>query len=915
MRRSLCVPLLAAAIAAQPVQLVRDINSRPAPAESLPRSFVRVGGNTFFSARTAASGRELWRTDGTAGGTIQLTEIVAGIGDGNPDLLTPFGQQLLFAAGDQTAGQSLWTSDGTLAGTRQLRQFEGALAIAAASLPGLALVATTTELWRTDGTVAGTVLLRQMPAMSLNVFNSARLGNELLFTRADEVWRTDGTAAGTRLISARALFSNLAVIGSRAFFGAPDGLRSYDGATVQTIAPGAAPWLVSAAGTTVFWGSSQLFALDTQTPGAQPQPLGISAFFLQPLGNRMAIYSEQLRGGVDVWLSDGTAAGTTVALDLEPEAIFGRMFTLGAQLLFGVARGPLNSRRVELWRIVANPTQVTVLATFRDDSWPDSMAVDAAGQLALFRGTDAAGAEPWVTDGTVAGTRLLRDLETTPATASSGPYLLQRVGNLVYCGASDGFVGSELWRTDGVSAQLVADLEPGREGTVPYSIGSHAGYLYFLGNSPRTYGLWSLAPSRGAVPRRLVVQPYASFRVAALAPLDATRAVAFMEDSGLNGAYVTDGVTATRLPVDVDAGPQPILVGGLLFFAGLVNGQRELVVTDGTAANTRVIDLNGNSPGFPGLIAPLGRELLFWANDFGNVGLHATDGTRAGTRFIAPAPFGNGLSLGDRVVMVAEAADRSVELRVTDGTAGGTRLIANLGAALGVGALAALDGRALVPTSNALWGTDGTVAGTVRLASNVALSDRAVTTGGEVAWRCADGLFVSDGTPSGSRLLATSGRDVVSDPVLLDHRLLFVRNHPVLGSELFSVEIGASAAANGVGCGQRGRTPSLRSGAPRLGGAVRLQAADLPATGVAALLFAPRATAPLAFAAGRCALYLDVAQAVALPPLAFSNGRLDLTLVVPAALHLDRMPLAVQAAIAAPLGLEVSNGIDWTLGW
>lgn len=416
--------------------------------------------------------------------------------------------------------------------------------------------------------------------------------------------------------------------------------------------------------------------------------------------------------------------------------------------------------RVELWRVVANPTQASVLATFRGDLIIDSLAADAAGQRALFSGTDAsAGAEPWVTDGTVAGTRLLRDLEATPATASAYPHGLQRAGGVAYCAATDGLVGSELWRSDGVGAQLVVDLEPGSEGAVPHLIGSHAGYLYFLGNSPSTFGLWSLAPSRGAVPRRLVVQSFAAFQ-RALAPLDATRAVAFIEEGGVQGAYVTDGVTAARLPVDVDAGPQPMLVGGQLFFAGRFNGQRELFVTDGTAANTRVIDLDGNNPGFPVLIAPLGSELLFWAIDFGNVGLHATDGTRAGTRFIAPASYGTGVTLGDRAVWVSQATDLSVDLRVTDGTAAGTRVIANLGAALGFGGLAELDGRALVPTSNALWSTDGTAAGTVQLATNVALAGRAVSTGKEVAWGSADGLFASDGTPSGSRLLATSGRDV-----------------------------------------------------------------------------------------------------------------------------------------------------------
>ena len=52
------------------VSLVADINTRPLIASSAPREFVTAGGQVFFVATTPAAGVGLWKTDGTAGGTV-----------------------------------------------------------------------------------------------------------------------------------------------------------------------------------------------------------------------------------------------------------------------------------------------------------------------------------------------------------------------------------------------------------------------------------------------------------------------------------------------------------------------------------------------------------------------------------------------------------------------------------------------------------------------------------------------------------------------------------------------------------------------------------------------------------------------------------------------------------------------------
>jgi ELWxxDGT repeat protein len=53
------------------------------------------------------------------------------------------------------------------------------------------------------------------------------------------------------------------------------------------------------------------------------------------------------------------------------------------------------------------------------------------------------GLEPWVSDGTAAGTRLLADLR--PGNGSSNPTILGVAGALAYFVADDGTTGRELW--------------------------------------------------------------------------------------------------------------------------------------------------------------------------------------------------------------------------------------------------------------------------------------------------------------------------------------------------------------------------------------------------------------------------------------------------------------------------------------
>jgi len=147
---------------------------------STPYNWAAFNGSVYFSGNdrppnglTNIPIAELWKTDGTSGGTVLVKDICPGFYGSDPYGFTVSNGILYFRADDGTRGPELWKTDGTAAGTVMVKDINttsirpGSYPLSLTDVNGtLYFVATDAaygrELWKSDGTAGGTVMVADL---------------------------------------------------------------------------------------------------------------------------------------------------------------------------------------------------------------------------------------------------------------------------------------------------------------------------------------------------------------------------------------------------------------------------------------------------------------------------------------------------------------------------------------------------------------------------------------------------------------------------------------------------------------------------------------------------------------------------------------------------------------------------------
>lgn len=639
----------------------RVLDLIPGTQGSLPRELRRAGGAIFFRARTPAHGPELWTSDGTAAGTALVQDIEPGPLGSEPSQFAEANGRLYFAASTGAhRDRELWCSDGTSSGTSRVRDIYPGSLEGQSSEPrellavGGALYFAATdpafgrELWTSDGTSAGTVRVADLvpgPASS-DPQRLTRVGVQGFAFAASQPefgvqpWLSDGTSGGTRSLgpilgpvpTESSNPTQLVDLFGSTFFVADDGIH------------GAELWVSD--GTT---DGTRLVADLHPGPGG-----GVDATeaLLRPVGDRLFFVATDPQRGVGLWVTQGTAASTQYLSPIElssPTRQRGDLVVAGDAVYY-LASTPATG--VELWRSdgTAHGTALLLdIAPGASSSLPRFLT--AFGERLVFAAGDAAGREPWISDGTSAGTRRLADI--APGAADSNPRTFLPAERLLYFVAFDRptrYAG--LYATDGSSAsvQLLALFDAGHPG-FPLDAVTVGERLFFAAHDGHSTAR----------------------------------------------AWVSDGTPLGTFFLSQDDFRYPYGLtpfgNGVLFSSSVTGYGWELCISDGTELGTRlVIDLDPTGSSSPDGGAqsgfwPLGARVLFHAHTPATGReLFVTDGSAAGTRLVAdlqPGPASSNVRLhsvlGTRHAYfdVYDATWRT-QLWRTDGTARGTQQLGDV---------------------------------------------------------------------------------------------------------------------------------------------------------------------------------------------------------------------------------------------
>ena len=523
------------------------------------QELTNVSGKLYFEASTPTSGKELWKSTGTAAGTTIVRDMVLGTGSSNLSGLTNVSGNLYFTNSMQ-GDLTLWKSNGTSVGTTPIKTLGDSLEgsyfanIAGKLFFSLGSDYVDPVLWRSDGTESGTVLVKEVQTFSSNASQLTAVGDKLFFTAlensfATELWVTDGSPAG-------------------------------------------------------------LVNLNVNTSG------GSEPSYLVNVNGTLYFAATTAASGTELWKSDGTQEGTTLVSDIRRGSTSSNprdLTNVNGSLYFTIES---SSSGRELWLLTRDgPVLVRDIRPGLASSNIANM-VNVGSRLYFTANDGVNGVELWTSTGTALSTVMVRNIAA--GLASSNPQSLTAVGNTLYFQANDGINGAELWKSTGTSntTVMVRNLVAGAGGSNPNNLTNVSGTLYFSaddgvngtelfrsnGTSLGTTLVANLNASRASS------SPSELTNVLGTLYFAATATGGDRELWQLSGGSVTQ---AANISISGSSNPNALEnVNGMLFLAANdgVHGN-ELWQFNGSSARQVIDNVQGVGNGNPAGIIPWGHRM------------------------------------------------------------------------------------------------------------------------------------------------------------------------------------------------------------------------------------------------------------------------------------------------------------------
>lgn len=454
-----------------------------------------ASGYLTFEAYSETSGYELWKSNGTQGGTSLISDIFPGTGSSYPYFTTSINiNTILFSAKKGSIGVELWKSDGTQAGTVIVKDINNGNSessiitsgLIANTADGVVFSAYTpaygSEPYYSDGTTAGTNLISDiLPAGSSRPYSFKSVKNNVYFLVDSSenglaaIYMLNGSNKQlVKIFEAPAnsyrVRNNYAIADNGIVFFQLRHLYNYDQNDI---------WRTD--GTQA--GSFVLKSSNSYAYGAGYEMVTIGNIAYFP-------YADQYYG-TELYKSDGTVNGTRIVSDTYAGS-YGSfpysLFNYNGALYFGAAD---EDGVTYLWKTngtFVGTKKVAQVRVSKPQSDGNSNNVYCISKgLLYFSTADYSESALWVTNGTSTGTKIVRTINAN--IYSNRISNLTDVNGTLYFSADDGIYGNELWASNGsfLGTILVKDISAGAGSTSLSNFCLANDKLYFVANG----ALWS----------------------------------------------------------------------------------------------------------------------------------------------------------------------------------------------------------------------------------------------------------------------------------------------------------------------------------------------------------------------------------------------------------------------------------------